>query len=174
MLAVDLLMRIALGDGLRGLQGFLGFDGEPIQLHKVQIDSRWCSSRQAAVTSRCVHLPGYQDLPGPYSAPKVIHGWRGDWLSSPQPAVNNFAAPNNLAVNNSTFTRTVQVNTPGPEDECQDLNARRFSVDFRSGPGALMQRNSQSLSPASLTDRDEPAIRSSIHQSPRVQNNALP
>jgi hypothetical protein len=103
-----------------------------------------------------------------YSAPKVIHRWRGDLPTSPQSAVNNFAAQKNFVVNNFTFTHTVQVNAPGPEDECRFLNARRLRKDFRSGPGALMQRNSQSLSPASATDRDEPAIRTSIHQSPRV------
>src|SRR5882762_4460120 len=109
----------------------------------------------------------------PYSPSKVIHRWRGDVPTSPQPAVSNFAAPKNLAVNNSTFTRTVQVNTPGPEDEYRYLNARRFSRDFRSGPGALMQRNSQSLSPDSPTGRDEPAIRTSIRQSLRVQTTNI-
>lgn len=93
---------------------------------------------------------------------------------SPQPAVNNFAPRKNLAVNNSLFTLTIEVNTPGPEDECRCLNVRRFTEDSRSGPGALMQRNSQSLSPASQADRDEPAIRTSVHQSPRVQHHEHP
>ena len=33
MLAIDLLVRIPAGDGLRGLQGFLRLDGESIHLH---------------------------------------------------------------------------------------------------------------------------------------------
>jgi hypothetical protein len=90
---------------------------------------------------------------------------------SPQPTVNNFAPPKKFTVNNLTFTRTIQVNTPGPEDECRFQNARRFTGDFRSGPGALMQRNSQSISPARQEGRDEPSIRTSIHQGPRVQPN---
>src|SRR5665213_2977586 len=91
--------------------------------------------------------------------------------SSPQPTVNNFAPPKRFTVNNVIFTRSIQVNTPGPEDESCCLNARRFTEDFRSGPGALMQRNSQSISPARQEGRDEPSIRTSVHQSPRVQSN---
>jgi hypothetical protein len=91
----------------------------------------------------------------------------------PQPSVNNFAPPKIFDVNNFAFTRIVQVNTPGLEDECRYLNARRLSRDFRSGPGALMQRNSQSLSPASQAGRDELAIRTSIRQSPRVQTTNI-
>ena len=90
---------------------------------------------------------------------------------SPQLTVNNFAALKKFTVNNLTFTRTIQVNTPGPEDECCALNVRRFTGDFRSGPGALMQRNSQSLSPARQEGRDEPSIRLSVHPGPRVQPN---
>jgi hypothetical protein len=85
--------------------------------------------------------------------------------------VNNFAPPKKIAVNNSTFTRSIQVNTPGLEDEYLTLNARRFSAEFRSRPGALMQRNSQSPSPAGQAGRDEPSIRRSILQGPRVQPN---
>ena len=104
--------------------------------------------------------------------PKLFIGGKGSLRNhSPQPTVNNFAPPKKFAVNNSTFTRTIQVNTPGPEDEYAALNARRFSVDFRSGPGALMQRNSQSPSPAGPTGRDEPPIRFSVLQGPRVQLN---
>lgn len=65
------------------------------------------------------------------------------------------------------------VNTPGPEDEFRFLNAQRFTEEFRSGPGALMQRNSQSLSPARQAGRDEPSIRISIPQSSRVQKQTL-
>ena len=109
----------------------------------------------------------------PYSPSAVIHRWRGEpQLRSPQPAVNNCAPPKILIVNNLIFTCTIAVNTPGPEDEYRFLNARRLTEDFRSGPGALMQRNSQSLSPASQADRDEPSIRTSILQGLRVQNNA--
>jgi transposase len=72
-------------------------------------------------------------------------------------------------VNKSTFTSRIKVNTPGPEDECRSLNARRLNEEFRSGPGALRQRNSQSLSPASQAGRDEPSIRTSTPRSPRVQ-----
>jgi hypothetical protein len=85
--------------------------------------------------------------------------------------VNNFAPPKKFAVNNLIFTSSIKVNTPGPEDECSWQNARRFTGEFRSGPGALMQRNSQSISPARQEGRDEPSIRLSIHQSPRVQLN---
>jgi hypothetical protein len=67
---------------------------------------------------------------------------------SPQTAVNNCAPPKNFTVNNSTFARRIKANTSGPEDEYRFLNVRRFTGEFRSGPGALMQRNSQSLSPA--------------------------
>jgi hypothetical protein len=85
--------------------------------------------------------------------------------------VNNCAPPKFFIVNNLIFTCTIAVNTPGPEDEYRFLNARRLTEDFRSGPGALMQRNSQSLSPASQAGRDEPSIRTSILQGLRVQNN---
>ena len=108
----------------------------------------------------------------PYSRSAVIHGWRGELHQhSPQPAVNNCAPPKFFTVNNFIFTCTIAVNTPGPEDECCFLNARRLTEDFRSGPGALMQRNSQSLSPASQAGRDEPSIRTSILQGLRVQKN---
>jgi hypothetical protein len=108
----------------------------------------------------------------PYSRSAVIHRWRGELPQhSPQPAVNNCAPPKLFTVNNFIFTCTIAVNTPGPEDECCCLNARRLTGDFRSGPGALMQRNSQSLSPASQAGGDEPSIRTSILQGLRVQNN---
>src|SRR5271167_330530 len=91
--------------------------------------------------------------------------------SSPQSAVNNFAPPEKTAVNNRTFTRRVGVNTPGPEDESRCPNVRRFREDFCSGPGALMQRNSQSLSPVGQAGRDELSRRTSIPQGPRVQKS---
>jgi hypothetical protein len=101
--------------------------------------------------------------------PKLFTDGEESLSSSPQSAVNNFAPPKRFKVNNSTFTRRIKVNTPGPEDESRALNVRRFTEDFRSGPGALMQRNAQSLSPASQAGRDEPSISTSIHQGPRVQ-----
>ena len=98
-----------------------------------------------------------------------------DFRPGPGPSMpRNFQslrAAEKMTVNNPTFTRIMPVNTPGPEDEYLGLNARRFQEDFRSGPGALMQRNSQSLSPARHTGRDELSIRTSIHQGPRVQPN---
>jgi len=104
--------------------------------------------------------------------PKLFIGGAGSRRNhSPQPTVNNFAPPKKLKVNNLTFTRSIKVNTPGPEDECCLQNAQRFTGEFRSGPGALMQRNSQSISPARQEGRDEPSIRISIHQGPRVQLN---
>ena len=107
-------------------------------------------------------------------APKLfIDGEESVHHRSPQPAVNNFAAPKKFTVNNSSFTPKIKVNTPGPEDEYRAPNARRFTGDFRSGPGALMQRNSQSLSPAGQAGGDEPSIRTSILQGPRVQPNHI-
>jgi hypothetical protein len=104
--------------------------------------------------------------------PKLFIGGKGSRRDlSPQPTVNNFAPPKRITVNNLIFTRSIQVNTPGPEDELRLLNARRFTEDFRSGPGALMPRNSQSISPARQEGRDEPSIRISVHQGPRVQPN---
>jgi hypothetical protein len=92
--------------------------------------------------------------------PKLfIGGKESPWNHSPPLTVNNFAPTKKMTVNNSTFTRRIKVNTPGPEDEYENLNVRRLTVEFRSGPGALMQRNPQSLSPASPTGRDEPSIR---------------
>lgn len=118
------------------------------------------------------HLPPPPLALFPYSRSAVIHRWRGELHQhSPQPAVNNCAPPKLFTVNNFIFTCTIAVNTPGPEDECRFLNARRLTGDFRSGPGALMQRNSQSLSPASQAGGDEPSIRTSILQGLRVQNN---
>jgi hypothetical protein len=105
-------------------------------------------------------------------APKLFIGGKESRRNySPQPTVNNFAPPTTFTVNNLIFTRSIMVNTPGPEDECRLQNARRFTGEFRSGPGALMQRNSQSISPARQEGRDEPSIRFSIHQDPRVQLN---
>jgi hypothetical protein len=78
-----------------------------------------------------------------------MEGEDGLGIIPPQPAVNNFADAKEFPVNNSIFTARLSVNTPGPEDESRFLNVRRFTEDFRSGPGALMQRNSQSLSPTS-------------------------
>jgi hypothetical protein len=88
--------------------------------------------------------------------------------------VNNFAPSKILIVNNHPFTATVKVNAPDPDDEFVTLNARRLTQEFRSGPGALMQRNSQSLSPAIKVGRDEPSIRTSIHQSPRIHSKTKP
>jgi hypothetical protein len=103
-------------------------------------------------------------------APKLfIGGEESRRNHSPQPTVNNFAPPKKFAVNNLIFTGSIKVNTPGPEDESRLQNARRFTGEFRSGPGALMQRNTQSISPARQEGRDEPSIRFSTHQSPRVQ-----
>ncbi len=73
--------------------------------------------------------------------------------------VSNFAPPEKSFVITPDFTVKVMVNTPGPEDEYRLLNSRSLHEDFRSGPGALMQRNTQSLSPAGQSGRDEPAIR---------------
>ena len=99
----------------------------------------------------------------PYRSSRVIHDWRGESLNSPQPIVNNSAAPNLAAVNKLRFLRMV------PE-----LRAARMT---NSSPRQLMSEPRFSLRAVRLgfnESSDADARRLSIRFSPSLGQRSRP
>jgi hypothetical protein len=87
---------------------------------------------------------------------------------APPPTVNNFAVAENMICERLPF-RQKMASTLGPEDESLILNARRLLTEFRSGPSALTQRNTQEPFARKLSLRRRTTIRSSIRPGPRAR-----
>ena len=112
----------------------------------------------------CTFTQGFASL-HPYRSSRVIHDWRGEpWRSSPQPIVNNSAAPNFGAVNKIQFLRNGSGGTRRPVtnihprhamseprfslravrlgfNESSDADARRLSIRFSLGPSQRIAVN---------------------------------